>query len=97
MRQCLDCNEASTSTTNDELLDAMRAAARQGASVKQLVRLVRTQGGHSDESVLPLMNAFHLPLVTVLPLRDWLANPTTVDIEALLLPEIVANQAKWSQ
>ncbi|MBL8795653.1 MAG: hypothetical protein JNM56_17240 [Planctomycetia bacterium] len=84
-----------------ELVRELREAALQGATVRGLTGIVRQHLGCRETPTIPLLgafvHAFRLPLIKVLPIREWLGTDRDEEIDALILPEIDKAKDKWLQ
>lgn len=82
-----------------EIVRELREGARQGASVRELVQIIRCRMGCKNDAIIPVLSgfvhAFRLPLIKVLPLREWLGSDNDEEIDSLLLPEIRSAREKW--
>jgi hypothetical protein len=77
----------------------MQRMAANGATVRQLVQTIQAQLGFRPDAIVPLLwyftQAFGLPLVTVLPIREWLGTDRDEEINQLILPAIQRNRPHW--
>jgi hypothetical protein len=84
-----------------DVLHDMRALAERGTTVRELTRLVQSRLGFDDTALIPVLSyfakAFTLPLLDILPIREWLGTDQDKEIDALILPLINRNRDKWSQ
>ena len=83
-----------------EIVEAMRDLADQGMGVRGLVKCIQSRLGSREVQLLPtlwyFMKAFHLPLMDVLPIREWLGAANDSEIDALLLPAIASTRSQWA-
>lgn len=91
-------SELGTSTPVDLVVD-LRQAARLGAKVSELVRLIHQRMGYKENVLIPVLaafvDAFRLPLIKVLPIREWIGTNNDAEIDALILPEIEKARSEW--
>jgi hypothetical protein len=84
-----------------DLVHRMRALARKGATVRELVAEVRNRLGYPGEALIPVLwyftEAFCLPLPAVLPLREWMGTDKDDEIDAILLPAIRSTRDRWAR
>lgn len=83
-----------------DLLHRMRALALRGATVRDLVKEVRGRLGYPGDALIPVLwyftQAFCLPLLTVLPIREWLGTDKDDEIDAIILPAIMSTRDRWA-
>lgn len=84
-----------------ELVRELREAALRGARVRDLAETIQQRLGCQENPIIPTLaafvHAFRLPLLKVLPIREWLGTDRDEEIDALILPEIDKAKDKWLQ
>lgn len=101
-RRCKPMNALVTDTLfKPELVRELREAALHGATVRDLAEIIRQRLGCQENPTIPVLaafvHAFRLPLLKVLPIREWLGTDRDDEIDALILPEIEKAKDKWLQ
>jgi hypothetical protein len=75
-------------TLDMAFVDRLRHLASQGAGLDQMVSEVQAGLGFSPNFIVPVLGyfcqAFSLPLIDVLPLREWVETKDNQQIEKLL-------------
>jgi hypothetical protein len=83
-----------------DLIDNLRAMALRGATVRELVDEIVERLDIDYDPLLPVLRyftrAFCLPLLTVLPIREWLGTDDDEEIDRLILPAIERARATWA-
>lgn len=83
----------------EDILAEMRLMARQGTTVRALVRVVQSRLGFNEDMYVPvlayLVRAFNLNLREVLPIREWIGSDKDDEIDAEILPAIERTQKSW--
>ena len=71
-----------------EVIAELRQLALEGAGLNQMVQHVQQRLGFAPDFIVPVLpyfcKAFVLPLVEVLPLRDYSKNRDVPELESLL-------------
>jgi len=77
-----------TDTLDSALVNRLRELAAQGAGLDQMVSEVQTRLGFTPSFTVPILGyfcqAFSLPLIDVLPLREWVETKDDRQVEKLL-------------
>lgn len=83
----------------DDILDQMRAMARRGTTVRELVRFVQERLGCDEFACVPVLaymtKAFGLHLQEILPIREWIGSADDKAINASVMPAIERNRQYW--
>jgi hypothetical protein len=84
-----------------ELISKLRELARRGTSVRELVGTIHETLDCGDDAAIPALayiaHAFCLPLIEVLPIREWLGTDHDKEIDALILPAIRRTGSQWGR
>jgi hypothetical protein len=83
-----------------DIVSALRASAKKGATVRELAAVIQTRLGYGDDIILPVvwyfMKAFSLRLPDALPIRDWLIGARNdEEVDSLILQRIENTRPKW--
>ena len=81
-----------------ELVSELRSRARRPTTVRKLARVIQEHLPGRDPAlpvIAGLVYAFRLPLIKVLPVREWIGTDGDTEIDALILPEIEKSRAAW--
>lgn len=82
-----------------DLIREMREMAARGTSVRELCNLVRSRLDLGEQAVIDQLfyftKAFRVPLLEVLPLREWLGTDNDAEIDAIILPAIEKTKNQW--
>ncbi len=83
-----------------QLIGELRALADRGTTVRGLAQTIQDRLNIQPDAILPILwyfkRAFALPLVTVLPIREWLGTDNDAEIDAVILPAIARARGKWA-
>lgn len=92
-------NHGSMTIITPGLIRELRDTARRPTSVRELTNVIQTRLGFSNDAVIPVLagfcHAFRLPLIKVLPIREWIGTANDAEIDALILPEIEQARPNW--
>ena len=82
-----------------DLEQKLRSMADGGATVRQLVETIQCQLDLNGDAVIPVLayfvKAFRVPLLDVLPIREWLGTTNDEEINALVLPALEKTKDRW--
>lgn len=85
----------------EEMLHEMREMAESGADVRTMAFYVQDKLGVERTAIIPVLayfcTAFSLPLIEVLPIREWLGTDLDDDINREIMPKILKARTKWLQ
>jgi len=90
---------ASDTLITPEMVRELRAAALEGATVRGLTEIIRERLGYEQTPTVPVLaafvHAFGLPLLKVLPIREWIGSDRDEEIDGLILPAIEQAKDQW--
>lgn len=89
------------SVITPDLVRELREIARRGTTVRELTQVIQDRVGCRNDAVIPILagfvHAFKLPLIKVLPIREWLGTDKDDEINGLILQEIENSRPEWLQ